>query len=254
MQISKPEDFILLLEVFRRGLILRLIDKRDVVSWADNIIINTEEPDYFFIELSLCNNLNNIVELLGQHLPENYNPICERVLMALLYKKLIDEDDAMTVEAAAKFLSKIETFNILTTFESNNIYAFDDYEIYYLPDLTQLQVDLIHFLAVYEAFDLKNYEEWPQINTEVEKTLKEEEAQAHIINEGLSAAWQKKGKKRRLTRKLRLILTVLIVLGITLLVCMSLATTSSTSYFSLYFLGFYFMVRWGYKLWIERKR
>ncbi|MGF7041042.1 hypothetical protein [Mucilaginibacter lappiensis] len=253
MQISKPEDFILLLEVFRRGLILGLNDKRDVVSWADNIIINTEEPDYFFIELSLCNNLNNIVELLGQHLPENYNPICERVLMALLYKKLIDDDDAMTVEAAAKFLSKIETFNILTTFESNNIYAFDDYEIYYLPDLTQLQVDLIHFLAVYEAFDLKNYEEWPQINTGVEKTLKEE-AQAHIINEGFRAAWQKKGKKRRLTRKLRLILTVLIVLGITLLVCMSLATTSSTSYFSLYFLGFYFMVRWAYKLWIERKR
>ena len=51
---TNPRDFIELLEVFSIALTNGLIDKKEVIKWADNIITQDEKPDYFVIELSLC--------------------------------------------------------------------------------------------------------------------------------------------------------------------------------------------------------
>ena len=62
----KPTDFPLLLEVFRDGLALGLISKEEVIAWADQIIIEEDEPDYFFIEVSLSHNTNGVAEVFDR--------------------------------------------------------------------------------------------------------------------------------------------------------------------------------------------
>ncbi len=61
MTTSKPSDFSLLFEVFREGLALGLISTGEVVAWADRIIIEEDEPDYFFIEIALSKSTDSLM-------------------------------------------------------------------------------------------------------------------------------------------------------------------------------------------------
>lgn len=223
MPSPKPTDFSLLLEMFHRGLILGLVSKNDVILWADDIILKTEEPDYFFIEVSLCSNTNNLIEVIGAYSANIDNPICTRVLLGALYKKQINNNDALTVEAAAKLIGAVQNVGTLTHFEVSKMYSFDDYDLYYPPDLTEFQVDIIEFLCIYEPFTLKNYREWPEINHKIELILKQKQAEAEIALESFKEKWQVKKSSIRevgnqgLKRKLRISILIIVVIGIVLL-------------------------------------
>ncbi len=80
MKAPKPGDFPLLLQVFRAGVRVGLISKNEVVAWADDIIVNAVEPDYFFIELSLSHDVNGIIEVLNKYVVQDKNPIYNRVI------------------------------------------------------------------------------------------------------------------------------------------------------------------------------
>jgi hypothetical protein len=220
MPSPKPTDFSLLLEAFNRGLVFGLVSKNDVILWADDIILKTEEPDYFFIEVSLCSNTNNLIEVIGEYSANIDNPICTRVLLGLLYKKLINDNDTLTIETAAKLIGAMQSFGTLTHFEVGKRYSFDDYDLYYPPDLRELQVDIFDFLSIYESFTLNNYSEWAEINHRVELILKHKQAETKIIPLSVKEQWQsnknsiKRVGKHRLKRKLRI---SMLVIGIVLL-------------------------------------
>jgi hypothetical protein len=235
MPSPKPTDFSLLLEAFNRGLVLGLVSKHDVILWADDIILKTYEPDYFFIEISLCSNTNNLIEVIGEYNVNIDSPICTRALLGLLYKKLINDTNTLTVEAAAKLIGAMQSFGTLTHFEVDKRYSFDDYDLYYPPDLRELQVDIFDFLSIYEPFTLKNYIEWPEINHRIELILKHKQVEAKIIPLSVKEQWQsnknsiKRAGKRRLKSKLRI---TLLVIGI-LLLCY-LTESSGIQWSSLY--------------------
>ncbi|WCT13510.1 hypothetical protein [Mucilaginibacter jinjuensis] len=189
MQAPKPTDFLLLLEVFRRGLILDLVSKSDVTSWADEIILNTDEPDYFFIELSLCSTTNHLIEVIGAYVKGNDSLICTRVLMGLLYKKLVDENNAFTIDDAIRILWNIEWRNTLTDFELSFIYSFDDYGF---VDFRELQEDVIRFLSAYAPFTFNNYTNWPVINDLVITVLNKIEAEQEIRIAAMAEEWRVK--------------------------------------------------------------
>jgi len=214
----KPEDLTLLLNVFREGLIRGLISAQEIVSWADHIILGTDEPDYLFIELSLNSNKNELIGILGQHITELDSPICPRVLLGILYRTLTSDESALTVEAAAKLLGTFLDFNSLSSFEINSIYSLDDYEIYYWPDLTQLQVELIDFLSVYEWFNLDNYQEWKGINAQVEIVLERKEAEGEIISTSFRNTWEKNIRMQRVKRKLKIAVAVIVFLALTIII------------------------------------
>lgn len=218
MSPSKPEDFTLLLNVFREGLIRGLVSAQEVVSWADHIILNTEDPDYFFIELSLNSNKNKLIEIIDQRITELNSPICPRVLLGILYRKLISDESALTVETAAKLLGTLYNFNSLSSFEINSIDTLDDYEIYYSPELTQLQVDLIDFLSEYDLFTIDNYNDWREINTQVEAVLKRKEAEAEAIAAIFRNTWDKNRRKQRIRRRVKFSIAVIIFLALITLV------------------------------------
>lgn len=167
----KPEEFVLLLDVFREGLILNIITVNDVISWADDIIRNTDEPDYFFIDVSLNSNKNKLIEIISMYTAEINSPICVRVLLGLLYRKFISENSPSSVEKTARLLESFTSFDLLTSFETNYLYQFGDFDLFYLNDAALLEVEIINFLKEYDPFTLDNYLEWTKINVEVETVL-----------------------------------------------------------------------------------
>lgn len=251
-QSPQIQDFPLLLEVFRGGLKLGLISREEIVLWADHIIANADELEYFFIEVSLSHDVNGLVEVLNKYVKSTDNPICDRVLLGLAYHRqpIYDVEE---VENIAILLGSMSSWDRITSFENNTIYTFEDYYVYYSPDLTQLQVELIDFLAIYKAFTLENYKQWVDINLQVLELLKEEEIQVNIVNESFRKAWAKKEKKRKLKLYLKKIGAIVLLLVFFSLM-IALFDDGKTNHFTLYFIVSYFCLRSGYGWWKRRKK
>lgn len=252
MSSSGVKNFTLLLEVYLKGLRLGLVSRDEIIAWADNIILQTDEPDYFFIEVSLCHDVNQLVEVLNKLVNPTDNPICDRVLLALIYHRQ-PIHDVEQAEKIATLVGRMSSWDRLTSFENNTIYEFDDYYVYYLPDVTQLQVELINFLAIYEAFMLENHEQWIDINEQVLELLKEEEIKVNIVNESIRAAWAKKEKKLKLNFYLKKIGAIVLLLGFFSLM-IALLDDGKTNHFTLCFILTYFCLRLGYGWWKGRKK
>jgi hypothetical protein len=209
MLARKPTNFPLLLEVFREGLTHGVISKKQITNWADKIIMEDENPDYFFIELSLGRD-DQLIEVLNKYKSEVTNVICARVLFALIYRKLLDDQDDLTIEGAAVLLGRLIDYDDLELYEYHNICAFEEYELYYYPDLTQLQVDLINFLSIYQDFTFDNIEQWPQINSSVEVVFKNEQEKDDAIRAANTKVWEKRERIRKIKRTVALALIILV--------------------------------------------
>lgn len=245
-------DFSLLLEVFRGGLKFGLISREEIVLWADHIIANADEPEYFFIEVSLSHDVNGLVEVLNKYIKPTDDPICDRVLLGLVYHRqpIFDVEE---VERVATMIGSMSSWDRLTSFEDNTIYEFEDYYLYYAADLTQLQVELTNFLDIYKAFTLENYKQWVDINLQVLELLKDEEIKVNIVNESLRKAWAKNEKRRKLKLNLKKIGTIMLLLGFFSLM-IALLDDGKTNHFTLYFILSYFCLRLVYGWWKRRKK
>ena len=225
------EDFTLLLEVFHKGLKVGVISRVEVIAWADDIIKAKNEPDYFFIEISLSHDINDLLEILIKYAEPNDNPISYRVILGLIYHRepIFDIDE---VEKMATLIGGLYSWDTLTHFENNTLITFNDYYAYYSPDLTALQVEIINFLDFYKAFTLDNFKQWLVINEQVLELLKEEEIKVNVVNEANRETWTKKNRKRKLKRQLRQIaIVVLFLVFFVWLVMVSNNNTFPTGYF-----------------------
>jgi hypothetical protein len=219
MKTLQPETFQLLLNVFYSGLINGIISKGEVTEWADETIKKENEPDYFFIEISLCHDTGDLVDVINNHLVSPINPIPTRVLFGIAYQKLITAKIDIK-KVYALFDSALYKYQLLSSFERGWLYQLDD-DYYDLtvaaPDQKDQQPvhnDTIKFLHDYAAFNLQNYNQWHEINLEIESTIAE--MQAGIEAEGKK--WreeyeaQKLAEKQRLSREQRLINIVVAIL------------------------------------------
>jgi len=246
---TKPQDFPLLLEVFREGIVCGLISKHDVVAWADGIIKSETEPDYFFIEMSVSHDTNGIAELLDKYISRPESVISFRVLMRLIYQKLFD--GAFSVEKAVVLLEQMNYRQILTWIESSNIYSFEDYEILYPPNLLALKEDVLKFLSSYKDFNLTNYDQWPEINRQVEEVLNEEKAKADAVNDAFQKKWKRQHAKRKLIRSIPLGILFLIAIVVIVIdmITFETGTIHPMRIWYLNIFGVYFIARWGYAYW-----
>jgi hypothetical protein len=194
------------------------------------------------------------MEVLHSYTKDIEDVICPRVLISQVYHRLVNDDDELTVEGAATLVGTLQSFYKLTSYEQNNIYSFEDYEFYYLPDKTQLYIELINFLLIYKDFNLQNYEQWPQINSQVEEILKEKEAQAAIINEANTIAWRKIARKRKIKKYLKIGVAISCLVGLVVLDLRWIGgEPPGSGNLILYGVPIYLILRWGYKWW-KRKR
>jgi hypothetical protein len=257
---TKPQDVPLLLEVFRDGLTCGLISKDEIVAWADCVIKNESEPDYFFIELSLSPDANSVAEIIDQYVSWSKTPIPLRVAFGLIYQKLID--DIIDLETAINFTERTPFHEILTSFEYGSIYQFEDYEMFYPPDTGELKEDVVKFLSLYKDFNLTNYDQWAEINRHVEEFLSVEQAKQDAISEEWRKTRKKKDAKRKLKRYTLISILVLFYLIVIILNFKTMQDEPTVSkivddhkyIFFLDFFVLYSTLRIAYKMWATRRR
>jgi hypothetical protein len=199
MSQAKAEDFPLLLNVFRDGLEYGVISKDEVVAWADQIVAAEVEPDYFFIELSRGKDDNELVEILNKVVHVSKNPIVQRVLLSIAYKKFIYDNSSK--KKLQELCRRICFTYILTSFENELLYELDYYdELLFMADPNDFGGEKSRFLSQYGDFNLNNCDQWEKINLQIEVLLKEEEAKAYIR----AIAYRKAREKRIKRTKLKL--------------------------------------------------
>lgn len=245
----KPKEFTLLLQVFRYGLRLGIISKDEVAAWADEIIQKEDEPDYFFIEVSLSKDSNELLTVLNEKISGDMPLMALRVVLGLFYKKLAAGD--ISADFAIKKIESTDFLRGLTLFEAGDIYEFDDYEIFDAKE-EEIKEGLLQFLSRYKDFSLERPEEWPDVNARLEALLKDEEAQAIEFRE----AYFKRLKKEQFQRKLRKVPLIVILAMIAVVVYVTDAIYSGEGYriWTITVLAIYFFARAGYKFWWKKIR
>ncbi len=141
----------------------------EVKYHADWIIATEEEPHYFFIDISLSGNLNELVTLLDS-LNITYDILQTRLVLATASTALLI--DKISLDRAIAILEYLRWKGHFIDYERNEI----DYLIALWDDLQeinghQLQEQgnkrLKDFLNRYNGLSLYNYRLWPSINARI---------------------------------------------------------------------------------------
>lgn len=176
MKTTNPKDYIELLEFFRIALNKGILEKNEVIKWADNIITSDSEPDYFIIELALSGQNGDPVAIINEFVGEKKPQVPIRVILGFLYKRYIDRQ--ITLRKTIRILYEFTwSDSALMDQEINMIYQLDyDFEcvdagIY--GTIETVEKETLRFLEVYKNFRIDNYSEWKNINIAIEHKIKE---------------------------------------------------------------------------------
>jgi len=169
---TNPRDFIELLEVFSIALTNGLIDKKEVIKWADNIITQDEKPDYFVIELSLCGHksVNDVISLINEFVGQDKPRISGRVILGFLYKAYLDGQ--IKLNKVTSSINWIAWETELTDDEKSFMYGVDEeYDcaiegIYGSVEIVEKEA--LRFLEIYKDFQIDNFEDWKRIDITIE--------------------------------------------------------------------------------------
>ena len=178
-----------MLSVFRIGLLHGFISPKEVTAWADTLIEQDEQPDYFIIELSLSGQgksekqLSLLNEFIGQQPPS----LSGRIILGLLHQKL--NSGQLPLQKVVRAMYWLHREADFTDLEKSLIYGFDDdYDLAVSNtwgSLTQVEESVKQFLEVYKDFQLGNAQQWKELGNTVEPKLQallQQELQQAAIN------------------------------------------------------------------------
>jgi hypothetical protein len=197
-QQARPNDISLLLTVFYNGLVNGLITKQEIVAWADNNLNQSDQPEYFFIELSLAADSNELITIISENATKAYNIISARAILGVAYQKLLN--NVIDIEKALNTIYSINGTNILSTYEHGYLDDIDEdtcgvvIEGQFKDSIT---TDALSFLSRYKCFSLANYVRWNDINEDVNKQIDEDIYNANVEFEKLRTPYLKKQKRQR---------------------------------------------------------
>lgn len=213
----------LLLETFRLGLIKGFVSRAGVIAWADDIIINTDEPDYFLIEISVSKDVNGLIEIINNSVNSSDSMIPARVLLGLVYDGFVN--DKLSTADTIKFIANIASYD-LTWHEYGDACDFEDYEMFYHSiEQPQHKENLLKFLSVYQKFNLSNYSQWGEINKEIDDAFDNEEKLAIAIH---NTGRQEQQKLEAGRKKKRTILAVSLIVFIAVVLFANIYTLFKT--------------------------
>lgn len=132
--------------------------------------MNELEPDYFFIELAMAKNANELMEVLNRTTNFTNSRIVFRVLLGWVYYKLNNEDVNIIEASLLMDTINCKAIDILTDNERDYMYQFDDAVqwMYKTDDKEKLKLDVLQFLGTYQDLKLDNYMRWITINDQIE--------------------------------------------------------------------------------------
>lgn len=173
---TNPKDFLELLEVFSIALANGVLDKYEVVKWADRIITKDSEPDLFIIELSLCEHksLNDIVSLLNEFIGQEKAQVSGRVILGFIRQQYLARK--ITLKKVVGAINWIAWQVDLTDEEKSFMYGLDDYHdcseegIY--GTVEAVEKETLRFLEIYKDFQIDNFKEWKLIDSTIDEKIK----------------------------------------------------------------------------------
>lgn len=223
---TDPQKIKPLLAVFREGLKLGLISKQEIVRRADWIISTEENPDYFFIEISLSHDTNALLTVLNSiDIPEDIMHL--RAILGIVHNQLLI--DQTTADKARVILDKLINQPGFTPYEKTEMYSLTDGFDYLdekLDEQTQQQLDkqIMTFLDNYAQFNLYNYKNWDRINMVIAKTF---EIKSYKQDYSYNLPYQSAKNNKRILRLAITITTVIVILGIVYYFDPSMLATSA---------------------------
>jgi hypothetical protein len=174
MQDVNAEETTALLEVFQICLINSILDKQQIIIWADKQIEREAEPSYFLIELSLSGrkNINDIISLLHSLARESKTQVAGRAVLGYLYHQYTTNQLSLQQVAATIYwlglhceLSK-EEHHFMRSIDMEYDLAIDGY-----GSIAEAQNQIIRFLTLYKDFYLDNTQLWKEINNTVSEKV-----------------------------------------------------------------------------------
>jgi hypothetical protein len=202
MPTTNIRNYIDLLGMFTIGLENGLLEKQAIVRWADIIILQDEQPDYFVIELSLCGHksVNDIVTLLNEIIGASTPQISGRVILGLLYHRYVDRQ--LPLKKVVNLLYWLILHGQWSEDEKSFMYELDDWYSLAIDNIygTEETVEkaTLRFIELYKEFRIDNFDKWSEVNRTIDqkiahlKTIVEEENKALIQGSGktiLKRAW-----------------------------------------------------------------
>ncbi|MGN6638728.1 MAG: hypothetical protein ACTHJ8_07440 [Mucilaginibacter sp.] len=247
-----PENFFLLLQAFYYSLRLGIISKEEVVSWADNIIKEEDGPDYFFIEVSLSHDKNELLSILREKWGKNENVIAIRIALALLYEKLsegaIDANYALGKIVSGDFMYS------LTSIEVYDIYSLDEY-YFYQADTENVTREMLQFLSRYKDLSWNSPNHWGLANKQIEIILEEERIKEEERIAAWNATWKKEQRRVRLKKITKI--TIISIVTLSILVINIFAINGVYSFLTIAYaniFGFWFLGKVAYISWRNKRR
>ncbi len=177
VQTTNIRDYIELLEVFHIGLTNGLLDKKEVIKWADNIIQQDEQPDYFVIELSLCGHrsINDIVSLINEFVGEPKPVVSGRVILGFAYRQYIKKLIPLRKVTAAIYWLVWQ--GELTETEKSFMYGLDEdldcAESGIYGTVEAVEKETLRFIEIYKDFSIDNFDKWSEVNKTIDEKVKE---------------------------------------------------------------------------------
>lgn len=167
------KEYRIVLEVFALGILNRVIEKQQIIDWADDIIKREEELDYFIIELSLINTKSNsdILSLLNEYKEEPIQMISARAYLGMVYYQLLN--GKLELQQVVNAIYHLVYTELITNYEEGRIYTIE-YENdsidngYFNITLDEVKANAIDFLSIYKEFTMENVFDWEGINSNIE--------------------------------------------------------------------------------------
>jgi hypothetical protein len=171
---TKLQTARLLLTVFYSGLRYILIHPKEVIDWADGLVMHENEPDPFFIDLSLGHDRNGLIDLLYSITAPN-SSLVTRALLGLVYQRL--SAGAITVSDAVVVMDKLNFGGLLTHTEAEQLHYITEES--WMDESVNGNIELGErvstFLSTYKEFEITNYKYWYGLNSHIEYQFQEKE-------------------------------------------------------------------------------
>lgn len=175
---TNPKEILPILHLIRAGLAAGLLTKEEVIDWADKVITKDEQPDIFFIDLALSSSksVNDIIYYISDFLNFENPAVQGRPLLGLLYKQFSSKQ--LTLEQTVRKLFRLKFEAVFTDREEGYFNSIDNdfdcakHNIY--GTLEDVYADVDKFLGFYKGYSLDSFEQWLDLNSEVESKLDED--------------------------------------------------------------------------------
>jgi hypothetical protein len=177
MKTTNPKDYLGLLDVFSIALTNGLIDKSDVIKWADNIIQKDIDPDPFIIDLSLCGHksINDIISLINEYVGLERPQVSGRVILGFLHKQYLGGQ--ITLQKVAHSLNWVVWQTDLTEAEKSLMYGLEeDYDLAVdniMGTVEGMEKEILRVIEIYKDFNIDNFIDWPAINKDIDNKIQE---------------------------------------------------------------------------------